>query len=94
MIIEKTVTDNSAYGTNAIDYAAEGELTVTITLCEYRTLIRESAENKMRKAHEDWMEQYNRANKAEARVKELEDEVNTLYKRLSKPSEEGKQDES
>lgn len=94
MIIEKTVTDNSAYGTKAIDYVAESELTVTITLCEYRTLIKESAENKMRKDHEEWLEQYNRANKAEKRVQELENELNALYKRLSKPAEEGKQDES
>lgn len=91
MIIEKTTTDNS-YNININDYAAENELTVTITLCEYRTLIRESAENKVRKDHESWLEQYNRANKAESRVKELEDELNALYKRLSKPVEEGEQE--
>lgn len=91
MIIEKVVTDNS-YSVDKIDYVAESELTVTITLCEYRTLIRESAENKVRKDHENWLEQYNRANNAEARVKELEDELNTLYKRLSQPVEEGEQE--
>lgn len=87
MIIEKATTDNS-YNININDYAAERELTVTITLGEYRSLIKESAESKVRKEHENWLEQYNRANKAESRVKELEDELNTLYKRLSKSSEE------
>ena len=87
MIIEKVVTDNS-YSVDKIDYVAESELTVTITLCEYRTLIRESAENKVRKDHENWLEQFNRANRAESRIKELEDELNTLYKRLSKSSDE------
>ena len=87
MIIEKTITDNS-YNINANNYVAEGELTVTITLCEYRSLIKESAESKVRKEHESWLEQYNRANRAESRVKELEDELNALYKRMSKPVEE------
>lgn len=91
MIIEKTITDNS-YSISADDYVAEGELTVTITLCEYRRLINESAESKVRKEHESWLEQYTRANNAEARVKELEDELNMLYKRLSQPAEEGEQE--
>lgn len=91
MIIEKVVTNNS-YSVDKIDYVAESELTVTITLCEYRSLIKESAESKARKDHESWLEQYNRANRAESRVKELEDELNTLYKRLSQPAEEGEQE--
>ena len=36
-----------------------------------------------RKEHESWLEQYNRANDAEKRVKELETEVSNLYKRLA-----------
>ena len=87
MIIEKTITDNS-YNINKDDYVAEGELTVTITLSEYRELIEKRVENKLRKEHESWLEQYNRANKAESRVKELEDELNALYKRMSMPVEE------
>lgn len=87
MIIEKTTTENS-YNINTNNYAAEGELTVTITLGEYRSLIKESAESKVRKEHENWLEQYDRANKAESRVKELENELNTMYKRISKSSDE------
>ena len=83
MIIEKTVVENNRYNVNLKDYVAEGELTVTITLSEYRDLIEESVENKQRKEHESWFEQYNRANKAEERVKELETEVSNLYKRLA-----------
>lgn len=88
MIIEKTIAENGRYDVNLIDYVAENELTVTITLSEYRSLIRESVENKTRKAHEDWLKEYNRANAAEARVKELEAEVGNLYKRLTEGTQQ------
>lgn len=83
MIIEKTVVENNRYNVDLNDYVAEGELTVTITLSEYRDLIEKSVENKQRKEHESWLDQYNRANKAEERAKELEIEVSNLYKRLA-----------
>lgn len=83
MVIEKTVVENNRYNVNLNDYVAESELTVTITLSEYRDLIEKSVENKQRKEHESWLDQYNRANKAEERVKELETEVSNLYKRLA-----------
>jgi hypothetical protein len=83
MIIEKTVIEGNRYNVDLNDYVAEGELTVTITLSEYRDLIEKSVENKQRKDHESWLDQYNRANKAEERVKELETEVSNLYKRLA-----------
>ena len=83
MIIEKTVIEGNRYNVDLNDYVSEGELTVTITLGEYRDLIRTSVENKQRKEHESWLDQYNRANKAEERVKELETEVSNLYKRLA-----------
>lgn len=83
MIIEKTVVENNRYNVNLDDYVSEGELTVTITLSEYRDLIKTSVENKQMKEHESWIEQYSRANQAEERVKELEAEVSNLYKRLA-----------
>lgn len=83
MVIEKTVVENNRYNVDLNDYVSEGELTVTITLGEYRDLIKTSVENKQRKEHESWLDQYNRANKAEERVKELEAEVSNLYKRLA-----------
>ena len=87
MIIEKTVVENNRYSVDLNDYVSEGELTVTITLGEYRDLIKTSVENKQRKEHESWLDQYNRANKAEERVKELEVEVSNLYKRLAENAE-------
>lgn len=95
MIIEKTVVENNRYNVDLNDYVAEGELTVTITLSEYRDLIEKSVENKQRKEHESWLEQYNRANKAEGRVKELETEVSNLYKRLAENKDaEGEEDDA
>lgn len=87
MIIEKTVVENNRYSVDLNDYVSEGELTVTITLGEYRDLIKTSVENRQRKEHESWLDQYNRANKAEERVKELEVEVSNLYKRLAENAE-------
>lgn len=95
MIIEKTVVEGNRYNVNLNDYVAEGELTVTITLSEYRDLIEKSVENKQRKEHESWLEQYQRANDAEKRVKELEAEVSNLYKRLAeKADDEGEEDDA
>lgn len=87
MIIEKTVIEGNRYNVELNDYVAEGELTVMITLSEYRELIKTSVENKQRKEHESWLEQYNRANNAEERVKELEAEVSNLYKKLAAGTE-------
>lgn len=87
MLIEKTVVENNRYNVDLNDYVSEGELTVTITLGEYRDLIKTSVENKQRKEHESWLDQYNRANKAEERVKELEAEVSNLYKRLAESTD-------
>ena len=95
MIIEKTVVENNRYNVDLNDYVAEGELTVTITLSEYRDLIEKSVENKQRKEHESWLDQYNRANKAEERAKELEIEVSNLYKRLAENKDaEGEEDDA
>ena len=93
MVIEKTVVENNRYNVNLDDYVAEDELTVTITLGEYRDLIKTSVENKQRKEHESWLEQYNRANTAENRVKELEAEVSNLYKRLAENTEQNERSE-
>lgn len=87
MIIEKTVIEGNRYNVSLDDYVAENELTVTITLSEYRDLIKTSVENKQRKEHESWLEQYDRANDAEKRVKELETEVSNLYKRLAESAD-------
>ena len=83
MIIEKTVVEGNRYSIDLDDYVAENELTVTITLSEYRKLIQTAVENEQRKEHESWLEQYSRANNAELKVKELEDEVKNLYKRIA-----------
>ena len=87
MIIEKTMAEGSRYDVELNNYADDKELVVTITLNEYRTLVRESVENKMRKDHENWFEQYNRANEAERKVKELELQCDNLMKRLVAKSE-------
>ena len=83
MIIEKTVIEGNRYNVELDDYVAEGELTVTITLSEYRQLIKTSVESQRSKEHENWYEEYSRANEAEAKVKELETTICELYKKLA-----------
>lgn len=83
MVIEKTIVDGSKYNVELDNFVAEGELTVTITLNEYRKLIEKSCENERRKEHEDWFKEYQRANEAEKKVEELENELNSLYKQLA-----------
>lgn len=92
MIIEKSIVEGNRYDVNPKDYVAEGEITVTITLSEYRDLIEKSIENKMRKEHESWLEQYQRANDAEKRVAELETEVSNLYRRIAETSDTNQDD--
>lgn len=82
MIIEKTTVEGNRYDVNVKDYVAEGELTVTITLNEYRDLLKESIENKQKAEKLDWLKQYQRANDAEARIAELEKEICDLRNKL------------
>lgn len=83
MIIEKTVVDNNRWDIDKNDYVAEGEITVTITLGEYRDLVISKMRSEMYKEHENWLKEYNRANDAESRVKALEEELQNLYKRIN-----------
>ena len=91
MIIEKSIVEGNRSDVNPKDYVAEGEITVTITLSEYRDLIEKSVQNKQMKEHESWLEQYQRANDAEKRVADLETEVSNLYKRLAEISNTDKE---
>ena len=65
------------YDYKAIDYVAEGELTITITLAEYRALLKSDAikEHCITKANADKYER-------EAENKRLQEEVNALRAKL------------
>jgi hypothetical protein len=89
MIIEKTCEDKYSRDT-VFDYvnADQHELTVTITLAEYRELLEAKFEKQRQKEELKWYEQYDRANKAEQRIKELEGEVNALKNMMICPKME------
>lgn len=93
MIIEKTTVEGNRYDVNVKDYVAEGELTVTITLSEYRDLLKDSIENKQKAEKLDWLKQYQRANDAESRIAELEKEICDLRKKLVAAMERTEQTE-
>ena len=79
LIIEKTYADNGDRELlNDHVNHEQGELTVTITLHEYRELLRAKFESERQKEKLSWLEQYQRANNAEAKVKELEQKVSVL----------------
>ena len=77
LIIEKTCEDKYANDCTLYNYrnADQHELVVTITLAEYRDLLRAKFDGEARKEKLNWFEQYNRANEAEKRVKELEAQI-------------------
>ena len=89
MIIEKTCEDKYSRDT-MFDYvnADQHELTVTITLAEYRDLIETKCKHENQAEKLKWYEEYDRRIKAEARVKELEAEVNTLKSMMVCPKME------
>ena len=93
MIIEKTTEDKCYSDEMLYNYlnADQHELTVTITLHEYRDLLKAKINGEYQKQKLDWFEQYNRANKAEAQVKELEAQLEAI-KRIM-PCQSANQDE-
>lgn len=64
------------YGDNENNYCIPHELTVTITLREYRSLLTQAADAKVSKYNSDWCEEY-------AKNQELQKEVNALKKRIA-----------
>lgn len=85
MIIEKVMEDNRyTSDEDLFNYlnADQHELTVTITLAEYRTLLTNSVKSAIQKKELDWLSQYQRANEAEKRVKELEAELDAAKAQL------------
>ena len=80
LVIEKTYAEGSYNRDICYDHVntEQGELTVTITLAEYRDLLRTKFDCEQKKEKLSWLEQYQRANNAEARVKELEQKISVL----------------
>lgn len=66
----------SEHGDNVNNYIVPHELTVTITLREYRSLLTQAADMKVSKYNSDWCEEY-------AKNQELQKEVNALKKRIA-----------
>ena len=88
-----TKDSSTAYGGGGMDNAdflVEGELTVTITLREYRDLIASNAKAKTQKELDEtrsrWMEAYQERDKLKATVANLTDEVARLRVLLDKAS--------
>ena len=67
---------NTDYGDDVNNYAIPNELTVTITLREYKKLLTQEAEAEVSKYNSDWCKEY-------ANNKELQEEVDALKKRIA-----------
>lgn len=63
----------NTWGDCANNYVIPHELTITITLREYRELLTKSAEEEADKHRIKWLEAENRANELEKRIKILEE---------------------
>lgn len=68
------------YGDNVNNYIVPHELTVTITLREYRSLLTQAADAKVSKYNSDWCEE-------RAKNKELQEKVDVLTKMITKGGE-------
>ena len=90
MVIEKKFEDKYESDSSVYNYlnAEQHELTVTITLHEYRDLLKAKLEGEVKKENLDWFAQYNRANEAEMRVKELETQLEAIKNLMPGRSEE------
>ena len=74
---KKSVTE---YGDNENNYFIPHELTVTITLREYRSLLTQAADAKVSKYNSDWCEE-------RAKNKELQEKIDVLTKMITKGGE-------
>lgn len=72
----------SEHGDDVNNYVVPHELTVTITLREYRNLLTQAADAKVSKYNSNWCEEY-------AKNQELQKEVNALKKRIAELQREG-----
>lgn len=66
----------SEHGDDVNNYIVPHELTVTITLREYRSLLTQAADAKVSKYNSDWCAEYDKNQK-------LQKEVNALKKRIA-----------
>ena len=74
-ITEKTqykFSKEAEWGCDKNDYTIPHELTVTITLNEYRQLLQQSAMAEVAKKNDQWLKEYTRANDLERRLKDTE----------------------
>lgn len=67
---------SAKFGDDVNNYIIPRELTVTITLREYRSLLTQAADAKVSKYISDWCDE-------NAKNKELQEEVNALKKRIA-----------
>lgn len=93
MIIEKKFVDNYARDDDLCNYCDDGELTVTITLGEYRALVAAKVRSELQQEKLDWLKQYQRANEAEARVRDLEARLAKMAERMTDTATEPDEEE-
>lgn len=92
----ETVNDKKLeYGFESKDFAIENELTVTITLKEYRELIKNWAtcEEKIQKANSERYEKSRENDKLKEENTRLKSEIYEMRKRLDVKPEDTAQDE-
>ncbi len=65
----------SEYGDNVNNYIVPHELTVTITLREYRSLLTQAADAKVSKYNSDWCEEHAKNQKLQQKVDALTEAV-------------------
>ena len=93
---EKTMTEKTdwkfaketdAFSDSANNYVIPHEITVTITLKEYRDLLKQASKAEVSEANSKWLEQYNENQKLKKENEGLRQALESLGKKEQKENE-------
>lgn len=83
----KFVKETDAFSDSANNYVIPHEITVTITLKEYRDLLKQASDAEVSAANSKWVEQYNESLKLKKENEGLHQALESLVKKEKKENE-------
>ena len=83
----KFVKETDVFSDSANNYVIPHEITVTITLKEYRDLLKQASDAEVSAANSKWVEQYNESLKLKKENEGLHQALESLVKKEKKENE-------
>jgi hypothetical protein len=84
----KFVKETDVFSDSANNYVIPHELTVTITLKEYRDLVKQAADAKIAEANSKWVNEYNENQKLKKEIETLHNALASLREKKEKKENE------